>query len=426
MQRDLAKLKKIMYTALADEIAELLPDKEYEKQVKNTWVILPAGGRGMRLRQITGSDVNKNALLINDTLTIIERIVLMYRGAGIKNFLVLVYHGADSVKDVLGDGSKFGVNIRYSYDPDKPVGRGGAILNALEKELLPQDVFSICHNPVDQIIDYKNFVRDLLSFHYYNFNHKNSLASIVVTKETPYPFTGMKIQEGFVSDISMYPMIPVPAHIGVTVFSPDVYEYFYDLFSLEEKMDFEAYLFPVLSKDHKLTAMGIDYKHWIPVKTNKHLETLRKKLNKNMVDGVIHSNEDFCALFVDGGARGNPGPAGIGGVLYDMSYNEIKKFQEYIGKATNNQAEYKALLRGLEMAKEMKVKKIKINMDSELVVKQILGEYKVKNEVLAEIFKQVKKLLESFATWQIRHIKREYNKEADSLVNLVIDKATKK
>jgi ribonuclease HI len=420
MQRALSNLKKHLCSFLPEEI--IIGDDDFQSFVNNTWVVLPAGGRGMRLREITGVDINKNVLLINDNLTIIERVILMYRGVGIKNFLVLVYHGADSVKDVLGDGSKFGVNIKYSYDPEKPVGRGGAILNALMQGLLPEDAFSVCHNPVDQIVDYPEFAQHILRQHWYNYTNKKVPATIVVSMETPYNFTGMQIVDNLVQEISMYPMIPVPAHVGVTCFSPEVYQYFKDLFNLAEAVDFESRLFPILAAERKLAAFGIDYHQWIPIKDNKQLQLLRQKLQADIVDEV-KSDKGYYSLFVDGGSKGNPGPAAIGGVIYDEVFNGVKTFKEYIGEATNNQAEYRALIKGLSLAKELGIKLLKLNMDSELVIKHLTGEYAVKDEQLKKYYNEAVELLSAFDDVRKRHVKREFNKMADSLVNEAIKDA---
>lgn len=419
MKKALSGLRKKMYSVL--EFEDTMSDEIYDEIISNAWIILPAGGQGLRLRDITGPDVNKNAVLLNDNLTVIERVVLMYKNAGIKNFLVLVYHGADSVKEVLGDGSDFGVNVKYSYDPGRAVGRGGAILNALISGVLPADVYGICHNPVDQIVDHPFFVKEVIKKHWHAAQ-SGALASVVVTKETPYSFTGMRIADGLVKEIEMYPMVPVPAHVGVTVFSPEVYEYFHKLFNLEEKVDFESRLFPLLTEEGRLSAIGIDYQQWIPIKTNKHLQLLRDKITEVVMDSFknIDGNNDYYSLFTDGGSKGNPGPAAIGGVIYDSLLNTVDTFKGYIGETTNNQAEYKALERGLELALELDIKNIQINMDSELVVKQILGEYQVKNEALKIINKSVLDLLTKFSNFEIKHVRREFNKVADALVNEAI------
>lgn len=130
-------------------------------------------------------------------------------------------------------------------------------------------------------------------------------------------------------------------------------------------------------------------------------------------------------IFTDGGARGNPGPAGIGAVLKDEKNNIIQEISEYIGETTNNQAEYQALIAGLKKAKELKGECLSIYLDSELVVKQLNREYKVKNPELAPLFMQVYNLSIGFKKITYEHVRRELNKEADKLVNLAIDKELK-
>ncbi|OIO49227.1 MAG: hypothetical protein AUJ34_01510 [Parcubacteria group bacterium CG1_02_41_12] len=127
-------------------------------------------------------------------------------------------------------------------------------------------------------------------------------------------------------------------------------------------------------------------------------------------------------IHTDGGSRGNPGPAGIGAVLSDESGAVKKEISEYIGKATNNQAEYTALVRALEEARNLGAKEVQIAMDSELIVKQLKQEYKVKNKDLAPLFVKVWNLLSWFEKWSIKHVLREKNKRADELVNDALDK----
>jgi len=128
-------------------------------------------------------------------------------------------------------------------------------------------------------------------------------------------------------------------------------------------------------------------------------------------------------IYTDGGARGNPGPAGIGVVIRDPS-GKCKKYSKYIGKATNNQAEYKALIFGLSKAKKLNPQKVTCYLDSELVVKQLNGFYKIKNKGLKPLFAKVENLASSFPKITLFHIPREKNKQADKLVNKAIDKAS--
>lgn len=126
---------------------------------------------------------------------------------------------------------------------------------------------------------------------------------------------------------------------------------------------------------------------------------------------------------VDGGARGNPGPAAIGVVVRDEEGNVLQDLGETIGEATNNVAEYKALIRGIELARELGGDPIQIHGDSELVVKQMLGQYKVKHPDMKPLHAQAKEALSGLSEWSISHVRREQNSEADALVNQALDAA---
>jgi ribonuclease HI len=124
---------------------------------------------------------------------------------------------------------------------------------------------------------------------------------------------------------------------------------------------------------------------------------------------------------VDGGARGNPGPAAVGAVVRDAGGAIVAERAETIGRATNNVAEYKALLLGIETAKELRATELDIIGDSELIVRQVEGRYKVKHADMKELHAEVKRELSDFDAWTIRHVKREQNADADRLVNAALD-----
>jgi ribonuclease HI len=126
---------------------------------------------------------------------------------------------------------------------------------------------------------------------------------------------------------------------------------------------------------------------------------------------------------VDGGARGNPGPAAIAAVVSTPEGEVLEQHGERIGGATNNVAEYRALLLGLERARSRGAKEVELIGDSELVVRQVRGEYKVKEEALRGLHAKVVKALAEFDRWSIRHVRREDNAEADRLVNVALDAA---
>ncbi|MDR0888992.1 MAG: ribonuclease HI family protein [Coriobacteriales bacterium] len=133
-------------------------------------------------------------------------------------------------------------------------------------------------------------------------------------------------------------------------------------------------------------------------------------------------------LHTDGGSRGNPGPSGIGFTIEQIDdTNEsastiICRGGAYIGETTNNQAEYRALIWGLSNARELGINDITIRADSELMVRQIQGAYRVKNAGLKPLFNQVMQLLDAFDTYDIDHVMRSGNKDADALVNEAMDK----
>ena len=124
---------------------------------------------------------------------------------------------------------------------------------------------------------------------------------------------------------------------------------------------------------------------------------------------------------VDGGARGNPGPAAIGVVVRDSAGEVLEELGERIGEATNNVAEYRALLKGIELAAAHGASDLELVGDSELVVRQVEGRYKVKNVGMKELHDQVRRALRDFDSWSIRHVRRGDNADADRLVNEALD-----
>lgn len=131
----------------------------------------------------------------------------------------------------------------------------------------------------------------------------------------------------------------------------------------------------------------------------------------------------MCKLFlnVDGASRGNPGPAAIGVTVKDENNRLLASISETIGNTTNNQAEYRALIAGLEKAINLGAKEVVVNSDSELLVKQLQGHYRVKNAELKSLYSEVVKLAYSLARFRIAAIPRELNREADKLANMALD-----
>ena len=126
-------------------------------------------------------------------------------------------------------------------------------------------------------------------------------------------------------------------------------------------------------------------------------------------------------VHVDGGSRGNPGPAAIAAVISDGSGELVDSAGQVIGRATNNVAEYRALILGIERAAALGATELDLVGDSELIVKQVRGEYKVKDPNMKPLHAAVKAALADFDSWSIRHVKRHLNAEADRLVNESLD-----
>lgn len=132
-------------------------------------------------------------------------------------------------------------------------------------------------------------------------------------------------------------------------------------------------------------------------------------------------NKKLLIINTDGGARGNPGPAGIGLVIKNEDGELVYSHGGYIGETTNNVAEYSALVKALEEAVNLGATDVRIQMDSELIVKQMQGAYKIKQPTLQELAAKVFALLNKFNSHSFFHVRREFNKEADALVNQALD-----
>ena len=132
--------------------------------------------------------------------------------------------------------------------------------------------------------------------------------------------------------------------------------------------------------------------------------------------------ETRAVLAIDGAARGNPGPAGAGAALLDNQGNTIAEVGRFLGKATNNEAEYQALMLGLNLALERGFSRLSINTDSELLANQLNGSYRVKEPRLKKLFSGAHQLLGRFEKWEIKAVPREQNRLADRLANLAIDR----
>ncbi len=274
----MAELKSRINTA---DTKTTVTKSEIDELKRNTVVVLPAGGKGTRIRAETHSEeINKVMIPVDGVRSMIEKTILDYSSIGIKEFVVLTGFLAEKVEDHLGDGSRWGVSIKYSRDPDgRKVGNAGAILHALNSGILDENRTSIIHNPDDMIIGMSRPYGDVFLEGHLKGLKNGCIATFVVVPETPYQYSGLIIKSGFVRDITKYPLISIPAHTGITVFDPEVYDYFRRLVSLDVESSFESVVCPTIANESRLFAINIPSKHWVPVNDLKGLEQARGALS---------------------------------------------------------------------------------------------------------------------------------------------------
>lgn len=255
-------------------------DATWQAFAEKTVVVLMAGGESSRFSPVLdGAAAHKTAFALPNGDTMIEMTLRMYRDAGIKKFVASVSHHAHSIEDLLGDGSNLGVEVKYSHDPEHPVGKGGAIRHALENGSIPEDHNLIVVNPDDIVLNFPgSFPRYICEAHLEGAT-KGMIATAVLGVGQASPATGMMVKDNAVVDTQMYPFIPIPAHAGMTVFSPEVFPRFKELFSLEKKTDFEQVLFPLLAQENKLWSAGLLDGEWIAVNDPKSYKLLVEKLS---------------------------------------------------------------------------------------------------------------------------------------------------
>ncbi|MHA2020569.1 MAG: nucleotidyltransferase family protein [Candidatus Thorarchaeota archaeon] len=256
---------------------------EIEVLIPNTVVVMPAGGKGTRIRAETQSEgINKVMISIDGTQSMIEKAINDYASIGISKFVVLTGFLADKVEEHLGNGSRWGVEISYSEDPEgRKVGNAGAILHALNNGTIDDSLTAIVHNPDDMIIGLQRPYGEVFLEGHLKGKKNGCISTFVVVPETPFQYSGMVINKGRVSDITKYPPIAIPAHTGITLFDPEAYDYFRRLVSLERESSFENIVSPELAKDGRLYAVNIPSENWIPVNDLKGIEMARAALENS-------------------------------------------------------------------------------------------------------------------------------------------------
>ena len=253
---------------------------EIEELKAKTIVVLPAGGKGTRIRAETHSEgINKVMIMIDGKRSMIEKLIEDYVNCGISKFAVLTGFLAEKVEEHLGDGSRWGVEIKYSQDPDgKKVGNAGAILHALNNGTIDDKFTSIVHNPDDMIVGMDRPYGDVFLEGHAKGRRNGCIGTFVVVPETPFQYSGLIINNGKVRDITKYPPVAIPAHTGISLLDPDVYDYFRRLVSLEVESSFENVVCPVLAGENRLYAINIPTETWVPVNDLKGLEKAKQSL----------------------------------------------------------------------------------------------------------------------------------------------------
>jgi NDP-sugar pyrophosphorylase family protein len=245
-----------------------------------TVVVLPAGGRGERLAEAAEARGINKAVIKAGRETLIERTIQLYTRAGIRRFVVLVFHRAASIRRVLGDGRKLGISVAYSMDPARAVGKGGAILHALKRGVLAAGSRFIVHNPDDQIVGIdRTFARSILAAHA-SAVRRGAWGTAVGVPSTEYPYTSLTVRGGMAVSARMYPEVPVPAHIGVTILEPAALACFRRLIRTGKKVDFESIVLPWLARRGKLGYAEIPPRARIPVNDMKSYKKLVKAIGK--------------------------------------------------------------------------------------------------------------------------------------------------
>ena len=254
--------------------------EEIEAQKPKTVVVMPAGGKGTRIRAETHSEeINKVMIKVDGKRSMIEKAIQDYADCGIKKFVVLTGFLAEKVQEHLGDGSKWGVKIKYSQDPEgKKVGNAGAILHALNNGTIDDSLISIVHNPDDVIVGMNRPYGEIFLEGHLKGRKNGCIGTFVVVPESPFQYSGMIIQRGKVLDITKYPPIAIPAHTGITMFEPEVYNYFRRMVSLDVESSFESVVCPTLAKEDRLFAINLPSGSWIPINDLKGLEQVRSFL----------------------------------------------------------------------------------------------------------------------------------------------------
>jgi len=242
-------------------------------------VVLIAGGMGERLRHRTHDEVPKALLKLGDK-PIIDYCIELFSKNGFKDFVFLLGHGGDKLKDYVGDGSKFGINVKYSLEKEK-LGKAGAIKQGLDIGAIDRKKACIISYPDDLILN-KDFPKQLLRRHIVG-KEKGCLSTVVRVNKTQYRYGVVNTDdEGFVISFEEKPAVMMPANVAIYVLEPQVYEIVDKFVDMSKKpIDFEDVVVPELVRRRVLYSFTIPYESWIPINEEKEFRQAEKVLGIN-------------------------------------------------------------------------------------------------------------------------------------------------
>lgn len=253
---------------------------EIESEIENTQIVILAGGAGKRM----GNPDMPKALLKVGEKAMIDWCIESYARCGFKDFVLLVGHMHEDVENHVGDGSKYGVNVRYSVDPEglKKVGKGKALKHAIQTGKIDLNKRSIIAYPDDIFLD-ENLPVFLLERHLEIKDSRNTVATIVCAAGTEYPYGVVLSYDGNVVDEFLEkPVLQVPTNTGLLAVEPEFYGMIEENVEMdaEDAIEFEKVVLPKIVKVGKLNRVLIPSGTWIPINTQKELENAEKVLQE--------------------------------------------------------------------------------------------------------------------------------------------------
>lgn len=252
--------------------------KWYDDLVDRTQVVVVAGGKAKRL----GMDVPKCLLEISGK-KLIDMTIEALAKEGFRDFVLMLGHKADMVIDHVGDGSRYGIKVTYSVDPENAIGwgKGKAFKHALVNSKIDTSKRSLVVFPDDIVLEDRVFSR-LLMHHADSMRKNATSATIVLVPGTEYPYGVAEVDgNGIIRKFTEKPLVNVATSIGMYAFEPDTYDIIRDRIDLSHPgpVEFESIVLPHLASESRLASMFIETKNWVPINTVKEYEHAVKVLS---------------------------------------------------------------------------------------------------------------------------------------------------